>query len=1204
MKRLFVFIQMLIAFVSGVSAQTAPAGYSEVANWTEGFENFASTIKPNPGLGWAYIDGGFVESTWTTMFSKNSSYYATGSYSLGITNTATSAAVNYLVTPAIKGQVKMQARALSYSSSYEGTQYIKFYKVTKNEDGTFSVPTEEDLLATEDLGLNNTFHEIAPLNLSEYTYVAITGSRAYIDDFTADYALMPENPALQVTAISSEWSDNNPLYADATGKFTWTGKFKVKNAGNVDLVAGRDNYSVTVTSQSTSKITIPETIIPISVDLAQGQESEEFELSLECQLVDITAVESRTAFRVTSNLVEYGKTNTNSDYYKQSSWFTAKSSNPSLDVRNANGNKMEDTKFDLGLVAGSGSHTFKVYNVGGSDAVITAIESTIPEGFSHNAALPLTIARGESAEVELTIGGEAGYKEGTVTFTYGDGFTYTTKNISATVIGEGTYLETFGTELTPAKTYVPGGWINQAGSNWEAAASSYNIHMKNTVQQYPTAMLVSPKITFAEGQNLTVGVTSQTTSFYSSTDAYLQVYYSTDRQNWQLANVITYNDTKKSATEDINGNAIDANKIIEWGSLNGTTVDKIKAYTIDGIPAGDYYIGFRSGYALIDYIFGGQLANVENDLYIDEFTVNPGKAMVNYDATASVTYRNMSDKAAAAHTVALYDGETLIEEKAGADLAAYASSTVDFTFTPRAAGEMNLKAVVKNVEGEYSVESEVSTINIVAETFTADALVGTHTKTYDRYTPIRTYDKNSKSEWIWTKEVLGLDDKTAITSVAFPYYNTDKDVTAEHFAFYLVNIDEEKDDFASADAWTDLSELTPAFEATNYTLKKAGTSSDPALLTLSLAEPFVYTGGNVKGIMLIEKQNTYSSYYFEYNSDNNLFSSIYTSSDNYDTYKGANPTRKQQYPVATLSLAVQAPVLSGTITAEEVALEGATVEAKSGNVIYTATTDAEGKYSMEIMQPTLEYVVTVSAEGYESFVSEAMTIAENTTLDTDLQVATPATVTVSINPEIGYATFYDSKHAVKIPEGVTAYVFTQKEDGNLGLVEYAEALSWDALEYDGVIPAGKAVVLKGAGEVVLECASTDLTAEDGASYLLGTDEDEMITENFGGLPCLYYALTLNAENDPESVGFYWMNETGAPFVNKAHKAYLVIPQVNPGIDAYAKKAYLFKGDATAIQNANASANSAVAPMFNIAGQRVNENAKGIVIKNGRKYIIK
>ena len=83
-----------------------------------------------------------------------------------------------------------------------------------------------------------------------------------------------------------------------------------------------------------------------------------------------------------------------------------------------------------------------------------------------------------------------------------------------------------------------------------------------------------------------------------------------------------------------------------------------------------------------------------------------------------------------------------------------------------------------------------------------------------------------------------------------------------------------------------------------------------------------------------------------------------------------------------------------------------------------------------------------------------------------------------------------------------------------------------------------------------------------------------------------------------------MDEEGAAFTNKAHEAYLALPKemFEPG---NTKSAYLFNGETvTAIKNANSSADSAVAPMFNLAGQRVNKNAKGILIKNGKKFMVK
>jgi len=46
------------------------------------------------------------------------------------------------------------------------------------------------------------------------------------------------------------------------------------------------------------------------------------------------------------------------------------------------------------------------------------------------------------------------------------------------------------------------------------------------------------------------------------------------------------------------------------------------------------------------------------------------------------------------------------------------------------------------------------------------------------------------------------------------------------------------------------------------------------------------------------------------------------------------------------------------------------------------------------------------------------------------------------------------------------------------------------------------------------------------------------------------------------------------------------------------------GSADGIADINADINDANAPAYNLAGQRVNANAKGLVIKNGKKYVNK
>ena len=43
---------------------------------------------------------------------------------------------------------------------------------------------------------------------------------------------------------------------------------------------------------------------------------------------------------------------------------------------------------------------------------------------------------------------------------------------------------------------------------------------------------------------------------------------------------------------------------------------------------------------------------------------------------------------------------------------------------------------------------------------------------------------------------------------------------------------------------------------------------------------------------------------------------------------------------------------------------------------------------------------------------------------------------------------------------------------------------------------------------------------------------------------------------------------------------------------------------TGINNITTEATDADAPVYNLSGQRVGKNAKGVLIKNGKKYVVK
>lgn len=196
----------------------------------------------------------------------------------------------------------------------------------------------------------------------------------------------------------------------------------------------------------------------------------------------------------------------------------------------------------------------------------------------------------------------------------------------------------------------------------------------------------------------------------------------------------------------------------------------------------------------------------------------------------------------------------------------------------------------------------------------------------------------------------------------------------------------------------------------------------------------------------------------------------------------------------------------------------------------------------------------------------------------------PTSVSVTIG-ETGYATLYYSDRALTVPAGVKGYTCSLA-GGSFNMNEaFAEGQT---------IPAGTGVLLNGNPGTYTFNVSSEAGTPVADNWLKGSDEEAM-TE--GGER--YYMLSLDANSTAGSVGFYWGAANGGAFTNGAHKAYLC---VKPGV-AGAKTCYRFDGQTTAIDGTRADKPTAAdGAVYNLAGQRVDRSYKGVVIKNGKKYI--
>lgn len=173
----------------------------------------------------------------------------------------------------------------------------------------------------------------------------------------------------------------------------------------------------------------------------------------------------------------------------------------------------------------------------------------------------------------------------------------------------------------------------------------------------------------------------------------------------------------------------------------------------------------------------------------------------------------------------------------------------------------------------------------------------------------------------------------------------------------------------------------------------------------------------------------------------------------------------------------------------------------------------------------------------------------------------------------GYAT-YSADYAVNYSKlGLTAYTLTVDETNK----------TVTAKAFTGVVPAGKAVLVKGTANTTytLTPATTEGDAtfatalQTGATTADGTQYG--FTTKFG-TPA--FAQVASGQDIP------------------AKKGYIVLTDASA-----AKYSICFGDEATGIQTIEA-ASAANAAMYNLAGQRVDKAYKGIVIVNGKKYLNK
>lgn len=187
-----------------------------------------------------------------------------------------------------------------------------------------------------------------------------------------------------------------------------------------------------------------------------------------------------------------------------------------------------------------------------------------------------------------------------------------------------------------------------------------------------------------------------------------------------------------------------------------------------------------------------------------------------------------------------------------------------------------------------------------------------------------------------------------------------------------------------------------------------------------------------------------------------------------------------------------------------------------------------------------------------------------------------------------WSTFYASNNRL-LPEGVTAYAVKSNNDGRAQLVKVADG--------GQVIPGKNGYLLSTANKngFYLTPSDGEAVAAPAENLLMGSDE----AHTFYDAGYKYYILGKSGED----FGFYWQKGTSGTCVyNAAHKAFLRVPAALSGAKFLS---FTFGEETTGINGITASdAEQNGTVLYNLAGQRVAKGYKGLVIKNGKKYLVK
>lgn len=842
---------------------------------------------------------------------------STATYSLG-----TPSSIDTIYSPVISGTVSFEFKKSYLSSTFEA------YIVAADGSQT-----------TIDLGESNTNWNIITVNdVPEGSRIAFLIYNAYLDNFMA-FSHQEITKGIQLIKNSlNRPSSYYTLYAGPEKATSNTLQFTFKNIGTQAIAAGEYSFTPQIVDQNGAAvegITYQTYIIDGDTTIYENNiiPGPEIAINTEKTISGYLAIScddelSKLAVQIKVNNVG-------------NSHFTMVETGNSITIKPNKGNASL-SKLEFGMVNKATTLDYIIKNSSNNGA-LTVSAITAPEGsaFSVNAELPLVIPSSKSDTIQIVFNAAPGIYNDSISVEH-DGIGNTKFAVSGTMLASTALLESFEGEVFPPILWdvKQGNWARSETDQYHGEASAANISVD-------VDTLVTPLLHLAAGDSIAFSARATSSSGYNT-----DILYSADGKTWTL----------------LKSFPIYATYYANW--------EQLAAYMPEDFVEGDYYIGFASKRTYIDLVYGPQVVYQDHRIDIKDFS-GKNTGMVNYtqEFTINVTCLGTEPETADSYSIALMNGDENVGNYAVEPMVLGDMKSYTCSWTPRVAGEASIYALL-TLNGVVT-STDTITVNVAEESLISTIMIG----------DLSTKESapnfcNYLFETLYTPADLeGLVAGDVIEAVNIPYYVTDAATKGYRINIWIGNTEKTELTTAKMSA-ADIEGLSHI--GNNLRYEMGGSQEAPLYFEMHPETPITYEGGNLSLIISVDSTSYKSGAYFFTKEVSTQSMKTYQrdgyKSDYMDMWTNGSytPSLKSKIMVMELGLATEAPVVHGIVTRADNSnpIEGAIVTMQSGEVIYTATTDATGAYSIAVLQPGKEYSMSVSHEDYTGVDGITVTVGD------------------------------------------------------------------------------------------------------------------------------------------------------------------------------------------------------------------------------------